>query len=358
MQSHTRQADPNTVLPPAVREAAARAEALMKGQNEPAPNGGDPQPEITLQGNSAEKSPGEPQEGQEGAQSSQPTPAPQPAPAPSQSPGERIEPGSLEHQLAAANGRVKKYNETIQTMGEEIDNLRRLLAGMTQNQPASSQAVATFEAPEITPEEREQWGDELLKVIEKKAAQIAAPLRAQLDQRLSELDQKLGGVAQVQIIDARDRMMQTLDTSVPGWRETNLEDAFKEFLTEIDPLSGLKRQTMIMDAWNQNNAARVGAFFNEFYRQAGRQPDQSRNGLSRDPASQPAPQNPLEALAAPGKPRTAPTAPRADDDDVITRADVSRFYTDLAAGRFVGKEQLAKDYEKKIYAAQAKGTLR
>lgn len=360
-----------STIPLAVRRAAEEADRLQReatGQPDPGEDSqgegrGQNPPEKEERPAPTHPEPGDRQE--ERQQERQETRAPEREPVePGRGDPEDEDHESWRQRFLSEQGRTRKLREDLNSMGSRIDELQRLLAAVQTSTPASSSSELKFESL-ITDEDREQWG-EVLPVIEKRAKELIAPLEAKLNGKIAELDGRLKHVGNAQVQDARSRMLEQLDNhSVVGgqqgdnfWRIMNDDDGpggFVEWLQYPDRYSGRRRNDLLKEAFDLNDASRVAAFFEDFLKEEGRvAPRTSKPNGSAPPSPKPG----LERFAAPGRPRSAPPSPGPADKEIITTGDITRFYADKTAGRFRGREKEADAYEREIFAAQSEGRVR
>ena len=106
-------------------------------------------------------------------------------------------------------------------------------------------------------------------------------------------------------------------------------------------------------AQKQVDAARVAAFFQGFVTELSVvDPRQSS-----EPLSSPGRKVSLASLAAPGRGRAAePPSSASPDKSIITTSQISKFYTDVAAGKYPKAE--ADRLEKMIFDAQSEGRIK
>jgi hypothetical protein len=327
--------DPNIALPPAIRAAAERADQLLKlanGTAEPAaPEGGDPTPE------------GNPE----------PAPAQQSAPPPPAQGDESWE--RKYHSVRGNLDRIRGENQQLaqinQQLSDRLSNLESMLSSLQKNpiqQPTPHELRASSL---IKPEEREEYGDELLDLIGRRAQEVAAPLQAEI-QRLNAQLNATGKAVQAQ---TKQQMHAELDAQVPNWREINTNDDFLTWLQLPDPYSGAIRQTLLKQAYEQNETPRVANFFQGFLREraavapAGAGPQPGSGG-------KPSPKMDLKDLAAPGRAKSAAGSTPADEP-IFKQSDISAFYSAKAAGKFRGREAEADKLEAAIFDAQRKGRI-
>lgn len=344
-------ADEGVRVPQAIRQAAERAEAIHAEVYKPdTPEGNEPvpQPDTTTVTDPAPAAPQVPD-----ATTTDPAPV---SPAPATPAGETIEDeGSYEHKYKSLKGRYDRATTQISQLTGRIADLERLAATLqTATAPAPTPAAPTRL---LTEQEEKDYGTEFLSVVGKKAREELLPV---VDQRIAELERKVNSVAQVTAVDHRQQMLQQLEASLPNWRDVNTDPNFIAWLRLPDPYSGVTRQSLLMQAYESNQASRVLAFFNGFL--------SDEAAVSPQPAQQPAnvtpgdptPSNkvPLEVFAAPGRAKTAAASPPAPaEKPVITRQFIASFYADVSAGKYRGRDDDKNRIERSIFEAQAEGRI-
>lgn len=346
MKETTLQIDENVKIPAAVRAAAARSQELYNSmRDQPAEGSGE---EVTPEGNpeldAATFAKSEPAQSQ---------PTEQPAkPEPQSAPSDGDE--SWEHKYKSMHGRYLRSQEQIRTLSEQIANLQGVMATM---QSASQQTtLPDLDAEKlITPEEANDYGEDFLKVVGKKAREELAPIIKGYQAKIAELEQKLNGVSGAVQQTSHEKLLAKLDENLPQWRDLNTNEDFLGWLRLPDPYSGAIRHDMLKAAYAQGNASRVLAFFNGFLAEeavvapAGQEPDAQVTKV---------PKVPLQNLAAPGRAKTAASASAPAEKPIITRAQIAAFYTDVNAGKYRGRDAEKAKAEAMIFEAQRDGRIR
>jgi hypothetical protein len=326
--------DPNAAVPAAVRAAGAKADELYKQvyqpQDPPADPPADPEPQPPA-----------------------PAPEPAPAPAPVTPPGNDGDEESWKHKYQSIHGRLRRQDQTIREQADQITNLQALIATI-QTQSAAPAPKELQASSFLTPEEIENFGPEFIEVVGKRAKEIVTPEVAALRQQVADLEKKLAGVGTAVTKGARQKLLEQLDDDVPNWTLLNEDPKFLAWLGLRDPFSGAIRHELLNTAFEQNDTPRVLAFFKGFLaEEAATAPAPA---AEPDPATQVA-KVPLEALAAPGRAKTAaPSTPA--EKPIITRAQISQFYVDIAAGKYRGREDEKARLEQEIFAATREGRIR
>lgn len=345
MKEPTLQHDPDVKLPKGVREAAARADELFNTYRDQ-PVEAAPQ-DVTSQGNPE-------LDAASLANDNQPVQTAQPA-AQEPAPGAEDD-QSWEHKYKSIHGRYVRSQEQIRSMSEQIASLQNVIATL-QAAPAPAAPAPTLPTESlITPEEMNDYGEDLLKVVGKKAREEMAPVISAYQAEIESLKKQLNGVSGFVQQDAHSKMLADIDAKLPNWREINTNQEFLGWLSLPDPYSGAIRHDMLKAAYAQGNASRVVAFFNGFLAEeaavapANAEPDTTETTTVQ--------KVPLQNLAAPGRAKTAASTPAPAEKPIFTRAQIAAFYADVAAGKYRGKDADKNKAEAAIFAAQREGRIR
>jgi prefoldin subunit 5 len=344
--TQTLQNDPDVKLPKSVLEAAARAEGFYKNAStgEPAST---PE-EVTPQGN-PDLDPAA-----LAATDIDVSQAPDPVTKEPEKPAAGEE--SWEHKYKSIHGRYVRSQEQVRELSERVSNLQNMLASMQATTAAAPAQIPELSAERlITPEEANDYGEDFIKVVGKKAREELAPVINAYQAEISKLKQQLEGVQGVFRQDSHQKLLGTLDEKLPNWRDLNTNEGFLDWLRLPDPYSGAIRHDMLKAAYAQGDAHRVLAFFNGFLAEeaavapAGAEPDQSVTRV---------PKVPLANLAAPGRAKTAASSTGPAEKPIFTRAQIAAFYADVAAGKFRGRDADKSKTEAMIFEAQREGRIR
>jgi hypothetical protein len=252
-------------------------------------------------------------------------------------------------------GRYDKSEAQIAQLSGEVANLQRLLS--TVSAPPPPPPAAT-DVRFVTADEQREFGDEFLGVVGKRAKEIVSPEVAQLRAEIAQLKSQIGGVSNAVVMDARQKMFSELDAALPQWREINKNSEFLSWLRLTDIYSGVIRHELLTKAFNAHQTSRVLAFFRGFLADeaatspaTGRQPASDARG---------SPTLDLATVAAPGRARRAATEPSAPSDQkpTFTRAQIAKFYREVAEGRYAGRDADKIEMEKAIFEAGREGRVR
>jgi hypothetical protein len=344
------QVDPNLNVPKAVRDASKRAEIVQHaliGQAEPS----------VLEPN--EQGAPTPPQAPPALPPSAP-PAPHPAVVAPSEP--ELSPEEWRNRFLAMQGRFQRAEQMMAQMGDQVQHLQSENATLRSTPPpAPSMPTGTL----LTEQEMQDYGPEFIDVVRRAATEIAAPLH----QELQDLRGRLGHVQQETGNAFLTRMNATVGGLVPNWQELNRDPRFVQWVQLPDMFSGAMRQQLMQDAWNSGDAHRVAAFFRAYLAEeaavdprASARPPQQPHLASPQPGMPPAvPGVPLgtrlslDQLAAPGRAQSSAQMPA--DKPMYTAQDISRFYTECAAGKWRTREADRAAIDADIIAAQHEGRI-
>lgn len=262
-----------------------------------------------------------------------------------------------EQKYRTLQGMYNVQNAEAKNMRERVAHLEALL-GSIKNQPAPTpkeEPKPKTKPKYITDSEVEEYGGSI-DVMRKAAREEADELKAELEEIKAQFVNmqkavipRVENVARQQHVSAEQAFWGGLNARVPNWQQVNDSAEFKAWLVSTDPKTGISLQTYLDDAQDALDVERVAAFFDEWTAISG--------GSNRE-APQPKTErkSELEKQVAPGRGRTQ-TPKQGDNKTNYTRADVTKFYDDVTAGRFKGKDQERARIEADIFAAMQDGRL-
>lgn len=371
--------DPNVVLPPAVKKAAERAEELSKQQTAPAPKS---DVQVT---NFDPNNPTPPSDGRL-AQPETLVRRPGTTTVESEMPASTGEtPPDYEHQFHSLKGRYEREQENSRRMARQIADMQHLMASMNSAPPAPStptnqgsgaqnsgvrfdSSVATPRY--VTPQEVQEYGEELMDVVGRRAREVYEPIIAQLTNELNTVRQQVGGVRSSVAYDASVKMYEVLAQEVPNWEAINQSNEFGRWLDQPDPLTGQIRRNILNWSHKNNLTSSVIAAFKGFLSDqaslgpvnGGTAPGNGAGSYSgsntpqgRTAAS--TPQATLSQFAAPGRAKTGQTQVP-PEKPFFTTADINQFYRDKTSGKYAGREAEADSLERQLIEAGREGRIR
>lgn len=256
---------------------------------------------------------------------------------------------TLQGMYNADTARLRAENTQLNQRVTQLEQLLSTLSAQ-QQQP---QSQATQERL-ITDKDVEEYGDSI-DVMRRAAREEVlaakaeiADLKRVISQLQTNVVPKVESVAHRQAINAEQMFWSELSAEVPDWRDINANQDFHSWLLEVDPLSGVTRQTYLDAAQGQLDARRVAGFFKTW---------QSLNSGSVAQSPRSAAASQLEKQVVPGRGRTGAGATTGNAAKTYTRADVSKFFDDVRKGLYKGREQERDRIERDIFAAQREGRI-
>lgn len=333
--------DPNVDVPPAVKRAAAAADAAMAAaypvdlnapQLPPDPNLPAPLADDTIkivEANPVQK-------------------------LPPQVTAQQLPEETWEHKFNSMKGQWQRSDALNQQLAARLETLENMLA--------TAQAAPPVPEPSITPtkyitlKEEEEFGPEMVDVMRRAAREVATPEVESLRANMRALEAKLNGTTQVVEHDARTRMRTDLDRALPEWHEVNVLPEFHSWLALPDPFSGVTRKKLLTDAYEANKTSQVLAFFKGFVSElAATQPPEVQPAAA---SPRPGPTKPsLESLAAPGRARTAASVTPAAEKQTIYTSDINAFYAAKRKGYYNGREKEFEAAERELQVAMQEGRV-
>lgn len=271
--------------------------------------------------------------------------------------------GKYNAEVPRLQAQLKQSQSAEQELRQRLLNIEGVMAAMqTRDKQEEKSESAVSSLPEITDDEREQFGDDLIDLIARVARRETVPeiesrFRT-VDSSLKQVDQRASQVQTTVAQSQRERTLAALAQAVPDWETQNEDPAFLNWLNQVDPFAGQPRGALLTEAFRTNDAQRVITFFTSFRNENAA--DTSDPAPTPKPAAQES-QASLDKFVAPGTPKTGTaSAPEESGKRVWTRTDIAAFYA--KRNEFINKgkpvpEELQK-VERELFKAQAEGRIR
>ena len=233
-----------------------------------------------------------------------------------------------------------KYNAEVPALRKDLTEMQKQIKTAAIPDGTAVNRAQTA-VSDLTPEEIEEFGPELVDMIRRVAGNVAMQSQPQQPDGMQEMLDRMKAQDEDRRQDVEATFWSRLEQAVPRFREINSDPAFHAYLSEVEPLSGSTRQNLLLSAQEDLNAARVIAVFNNF----------------GTPKQQPAARQIPGELIAPrstggGGGETWPK----DEGKIWTPAAITQFYREKTDGRITGDQ--AKQTEADIFAAQNEGRVR
>ena len=247
------------------------------------------------------------------------------------------------------NADVPRLNAQVQELSQRGQQMEQLVATM-QNAPAPAPEPTPAPASALTSDEMEEYG-ESIDVMRKVSQEVAGQYQQKIDQLEQTIGQLQGTVvprveqlASQQAQTAEQGFWSELTVVIPNWRDVNENQDFQSWLLDVDPLSGLTRQTYLDDAQRNLDVTRVASFFQSWQSSTGAVVAQPNRTASE-----------LEKQVSPGKGRSGSTT--TGEAKTYTPQDITKFFDKVRTGGFKGKEGERDVIERDIFAAQRDGRI-
>ena len=247
------------------------------------------------------------------------------------------------------NKEVPRLSSENRELGSRVSQLESLLGDLKKQQtPVQEAPVEKL----ITEDDVKEYGDSIDVMRRAAKEEVAGQLGrvAQLEKEIAELKGVVPQVQQVkqqQKTTSEKQFWDVLNREVPNWNEINSNPDFQSWLLEVDPLTGISRQTYLEDAQRKQDAGRVINFFNTFAKVSG--VDNSARDKSATQSAE------LQKQVAPKRGRAG--QPVNNDAKTYSPKDIEKFFTDVRKGKYKGREDERARMERDIFAAQQEGRI-
>lgn len=281
-----------------------------------------------------------------------------PAPAGEQKPGADSQAEDFTQKYKTLQGmynaEVPRLHQQNREMTQRLQQMEQLLATMSQ-QPAASAAPQQVVDKFVTDKDVEEYGDsiDMMRKVSREELSSVAQRLSQIEQALRQMQTsvvpQVQAVAQRQHVSAEQQFWAELGAAVPTFRDVNANEAFQTWLLETDPLTGITRQTYLDDAQRALDARRVANIFRTWMEASG------QAAVAQSPGK--APTAELEKQVSPGRSRSTGTPASANQGKMYTPQDIQKFFNDVRAGKYKGREQERSRIERDIFAAQRENRI-
>ncbi len=255
--------------------------------------------------------------------------------------------------------RWRSLQGTHNAVLQRVAGLEQLIATM-QQAPARPVAIEAPAQKLITPKDDEDFGTDMVDFARRVTRDEMGPVMQALSQMQRQIEQlgtlapTVHQVATSQAATAEETFFNKLSVSVPDWAQVNDDPKFHEWLLTPDEMTGITRQTYLVDAQRSLDLRRVVSVFNGWKRESGVAP----TGAQLTTPQQSSNVTRLEKQIAPGRTNSATTAPSQKAERMWTSGEIAQFYNDRRTGKFKGREAEGNAMERDIFLAQRQGRIR
>lgn len=246
--------------------------------------------------------------------------------------------------LQGIHNSTKQRLDLLEAQNQE---LQRQVSTM-QTAPVTSMANKQF----LTDADTSEYGEELVNVMRRAAREelkdFAGAVGA-LQTDINGLRQVVPTVQQLSRdtqVTAQERFFSALAGAVPDYEQVNANNAFRQWLLTPDPMTGILRQTYLVDAQKNGDVGRVVNIFTAWKTLSG---TQGQTNTRRTP------QQELELQQTPGRNLSAPIVE--NNGRLWDPREITAFYDQRRKGQWAGREAEYKALELDIFKAQSEGRV-
>jgi hypothetical protein len=252
----------------------------------------------------------------------------------------RVLQGKYNAEVPRLSQQIRELTSKSQNLETQLVTTQALLTSLGRQQgsaPAATPSVAPASAGVklVKDEEVTTFGPDLYDFIKRAAREVmpAAPAQPapQMTQQVQQVQQQVQQLGARVAQNDQQKMIALLTEQVPEWEQVNEDAEFLQWLTQVDPFSGVIRQQLFDQAAERYDGPRIVAFFKGFQNEHAAVTPQPQPTPPVQPAStpQPAPAGTpaaLERLVAPGTAKSgAAGAPNEAQKRIYTRTDIDQF---------------------------------
>lgn len=257
---------------------------------------------------------------------------------------------TLQGMYNADTGRLRADNQQLNTRLSQLEQLLSTLSSQPMPMAATSAAERL-----VTDKDVEEYGDsiEVMRRVTKEEVSTANRRIAELEHMIRQMQTsvlpRVEQVAQRQAATAEQTFWSDLTAAVPHWRDTNADQKFHNWLLEVDPLTGLTRQTYLEDAQRSLDVRRVASIFSTW---------QVISGQSVAQPTRAAQASELDRQVSPGRGRSSGGASATSNNTkTYSSRDIAKFFDDVRKGTYRGREAERDRIERDIFAAQRENRI-
>ena len=254
------------------------------------------------------------------------------------------------------NAEVPRLHAERRELSDRVNQLEQLLSTMQQQPNKPEESIPEEPAPKlVTDADVEEYGEsiEVMRRVSKEETLAAQKkleaLEKQIESLQSNVIPRVEQVAASQVKTSEQAFWSELSTTVPDWRDMNDNQDFQNWLLEIDPLTGISRQTYLEYAQRNLDVGRVSNFFNTW--------KENNGGVSNaQPNRKAQASTELERQVSPGKSKST-GKPQSNSGKTYSTDDIKSFFDDVRKGNYRNKEEERDRIERDIFAAQREGRI-
>ena len=279
----------------------------------------------------------------------------------------------LEHKFSVLQGKydaevndVKRTNEfltsqliTLKTQNDELNKLYAEVSKKIDGNGTGQETATDGEKPsalvdvskvlaqeDIDALDEEGISPTILNLIGKLVSKVAA---TQSEAQTSEIAKDVTVLKEERVLTAEEKFWEKLDTHVSDWESINNMEAFHKWLGERIPGTNFPRQAVLDDAQKRLDAAGVVEILKDF---------KKAHGIETTAADPPPEKDKKKGLKDVVDPVTfTPSVETGTGEKFFSKADVTKFYSDVAKGVYKNNPELERSKEAEILSASIGGRI-
>lgn len=245
------------------------------------------------------------------------------------------------------NGIVQSEKHRNQSLEAQVQQLQQMVSNLQTG------AVTTgANVQHLTDKDTAEYGGDLVDMARRAAREELRDFAG----AVGSIKQDLDGVRQVipavhrlaqdQQQTAQQRFFSDLAAQVPDYETVNSNSEFHTWLLTADPMTGILRQTYLVDAQRTGDVARVASIFLSW---------KSLSGTQETPKPRLTPKQELERQQVPGSGKIVEQTDKSGR--IWEPSEITKLYEDKTRGKYAGREAEFKALEKDIFDAQREGRI-
>ena len=247
------------------------------------------------------------------------------------------------------NAEVPRMKAENRELSSRVTQMEQLLSTLNNQPVAQPESID----PLITDKDVQEYGDSI-DVMRRAAREELAQSNArvtELENTIRQLQSsvvpQMNQISHAQAQTAEQAFWADLSGKVPQWQDINNDQNFQSWLLEIDPLTGISRQTYLEDAQSNLDSNRVAQFFMSWPGAKSTPVAQTNRKVSSEQ---------LEKQVSPGRGRSG-TNTMPSEGQTYSPADIEQFFDAVRKGKYRGREEERGRIERDIFAAQREGRI-
>lgn len=174
-----------------------------------------------------------------------------PAPSPDDDPNSE----TWEHRYRVLQGKYDRDVPVLHARVRELEAQMSQMAQRAESQPTEPSPTVA----DVTPEEVDTYGEDLVNLMRRVAAAEAMRKQAETLNRVDRVESSLQ-------LTEQDRFYAALSARVPQWKDIDNEPGWLSWLGEYDPMAGMTRQDVLTATAQAGDAERVASIFETYLR--------------------------------------------------------------------------------------------